>query len=165
MIDKFENYYSIAPMMGKTDSYFCLLMELINNNTTIYTEMMHSEAINRTNILENYKALNSLSYIAIQIAGNCPKSLSKAAKKASTYGFSEININCGCPSKNVSAGKFGLSLLKNPKLVKQCINAIKNETSTKVSVKTRIGIDYNSDMAIYIVSKTTKHKNKQHRKE
>ena len=51
MSQNINHYYSIAPMMGKTDSYFCFLMSLINNNITIYTEMMHSEAVIRTNIL------------------------------------------------------------------------------------------------------------------
>ena len=53
MLQNINHYYSIAPMMGKTDSYFCFLMSLINNNITIYTEMMHSEAVIRTNILNN----------------------------------------------------------------------------------------------------------------
>jgi tRNA-dihydrouridine synthase A len=145
MLNNTMNYYSIAPMMGKTDSYFCLLMQYINKNITVYTEMMHSEAILRTNILDHYKRLNNLSNIIIQLAGNNPISMAKAAKKASTYGFSEININCGCPSKNVIAGEFGLSLLRNPKLVRNCIEAIKQETKAVVSVKTRIGIDYDEN--------------------
>ena len=49
------NYYSVAPMMGKTDSYFCSLMSYINSKIYIYTEMMHSEAILRSNLLDNYK--------------------------------------------------------------------------------------------------------------
>ncbi len=55
MLQNVNQFYSIAPMMGKTDSYFCFLMSLINNNITIYTEMMHSEAVIRTNILNDYK--------------------------------------------------------------------------------------------------------------
>ena len=57
MKNNFTKYYSIAPMMGKTDSYFCYLMSFINKDIRIYTEMMHAEAIIRTNILENYKIL------------------------------------------------------------------------------------------------------------
>ena len=54
-MSNYKNFYSVAPMMGKTDSYFCFLMSLINNNITIYTEMIHSEAVIRTNILNDYK--------------------------------------------------------------------------------------------------------------
>ncbi len=140
MLQNVSHYYSIAPMMGKTDSYFCFLMSLINKNITIYTEMMHSEAVIRTKILNEYKILRNFSNIKAQIAGNNPISMAKAAKKISELGFAEVNINCGCPSENVIAGDFGLILLKNPRLVKDCVNAIKNETDLKVSVKTRIGI-------------------------
>ncbi len=148
MLQNVSNYYSIAPMMGKTDSYFCFLMSLINKNITIYTEMMHSEAVIRTNILNEYKILKNLSNIKVQISGNNSISMAKAAKKISDLGFAEVNINCGCPSQNVIAGDFGLILLKNPRIVKDCVNAIKNETDLKVSIKTRIGIGikYNDDL-------------------
>ncbi len=144
MNNEIDDFYSIAPMMGKTDSFFCHLMSFINQNTKIYTEMMHVETIIRTNILEKYKILKNLSNIVIQIAGNSPESFARAAKKASMHGFNEININCGCPSKNVIAGDFGLSLLKKPQLVRECIESIKNEVESTVSVKTRIGINYNN---------------------
>ena len=143
-----NNFYSIAPMMGKTDSFFCYLMQLINKNIYIYTEMIHAEVINRTNVLENYKVFEDLSNIGIQIAGNSPSSLALAAKKAARFGFSEINLNCGCPSKNVMAGDFGLSLLLNPKLVKTCVNSIKDVVDCEVSVKTRIGINYDNDQTL-----------------
>ena len=154
MLQNINQFYSIAPMMGKTDSYFCFLMSLINNNITIYTEMMHSEAVIRTNILNDYKILKNFSNIKVQIAGNKPIRMAKAAKKISELGFAEVNINCGCPSKSVIAGDFGLILLKNPKIVKDCVNAIKNETDLKVSVKTRIGIGtkYNDDLLNNFVS-------------
>ncbi len=145
MINSINNFYSIAPMMGKTDSFFCSLMKIINNKTFVYTEMMHAETIIRTNILENYKIVGDLSNIAIQIAGNSPSNLAEAAKKAEHYGFAEINLNCGCPSKNVIAGEFGLSLLLNPTLVKECILSMKEKVKSEISVKTRIGINYDDN--------------------
>ena len=67
MLQNIYHFYSIAPMMGKTDSYFCFLMSLINNNITIYTEMMHSEAIIRTNILNEYKILGIIIILSAVI--------------------------------------------------------------------------------------------------
>jgi len=148
MLNNSIRYYSIAPMMGKTDSFFCFLMKNINSKTSIYTEMMHSESILRTKILDTYNLLNDLSNITVQIAGNNPTSMAKAAKKISTHGFSKININCGCPSKNVLAGEFGLSLLTKPIIARKCIEAIKSETNLDISVKTRIGINNNEDDSI-----------------
>ena len=49
-----NNFYCIAPMMGKTDSFFCYLLGLINKKISVYTEMMHAETIIRSKILESY---------------------------------------------------------------------------------------------------------------
>tara|TARA_B100000029_G_C17515747_1_gene937995 strand:+ start:368 stop:1327 length:960 start_codon:yes stop_codon:yes gene_type:complete len=136
-----ENFYCVAPMMGKTDNFFCYLLELINNKVLIYTEMMHAETIIRTNILENYSILNNIEKVAIQIAGSKPDRLAIAAKKAANFGFNEININCGCPSKRVVSGSFGINLLLQPDLVRECVEEISNKTSKQISIKTRIGVD------------------------
>ena len=60
-------------------------------------------------------------------------------------GFKEININCGCPSPRVISGKFGISLLEMPELVGECVSAIQNVVSCKISIKTRIGINYDKN--------------------
>ncbi len=129
-------------MMGKTDAYFCILSYLINKDIRVYTEMMHAETILRSNILDNYRGLKNISKISLQIAGNNPKVLAKASKVVEDLGFQEININCGCPSPRVVSGNFGISLLENPELVSECVNEMKNNVSCKVSIKTRIGINY-----------------------
>ena len=87
MIVDNNSFYSIAPMMGKTDSFFCYLMKIINNKTFVYTEMMHAETIIRTNILDNYKMVGDLSNIAVQIAGNSPTSLAKLQKRQKSMDF------------------------------------------------------------------------------
>ena len=143
-----ENFYCVAPMMGKTDSFFCYLLRLINKKTLVYTEMMHAESIIRTNILEKYNILNNLNNIAIQVAGSNPVRLALAAKKAANFGFNEININCGCPSKRVVSGKFGINLLLQPNLVRECVEEINNKVSKQVSIKTRIGVDQHTSESV-----------------
>ncbi len=127
--------------MGKTDSFFCYLLNLINQQTIIYTEMMHAETIIRTNILKNYNNLHNINNVAIQIAGSDPARLALAAKKAAETNFYEININCGCPSKRVVSGSFGINLLLAPSQVRRCAEEIGNKTNKKISIKTRIGVD------------------------
>ena len=138
---KLDNFYSVAPMMGKTDSFFCYLLNLINQQTIVYTEMMHAETIIRTNILNNYNTLHNINNVAVQIAGSNPARLALAAKKASESNFYEININCGCPSKRVVSGSFGINLLLDPTQVRRCAEEIANKTNKKISIKTRIGVD------------------------
>ena len=143
-----KNIFSIAPMMGKTDAFFCMLLNLINKDVNIYTEMIHAETIIRSNVLDNYKKLDNISRVSLQIAGNNPKTLSKASILAEDIGFKEININCGCPSPRVLSGEFGISLLEKPQLVAECVNEIKNKVSCEISIKTRIGINYENNDAI-----------------
>ena len=142
------NIFSVAPMMGRTDAFFCMLLNLINKDINIYTEMIHAETIIRSNVLDNYKKLDNISRVSLQIAGNNPKTLTKASILAEDIGFKEININCGCPSPRVLSGEFGISLLEKPQLVAECVNEIKNKVSCEISIKTRIGINYENNDAI-----------------
>ena len=140
-MEKLDKFYSVAPMMGKTDSFFCYLLNLINKKTIVYTEMMHAEAIIRTNVLDDYKYLNNINNVAVQIAGNNPIRLALAAKKAAEKDFYEININCGCPSNRVVSGSFGINLLLDPRQVRRCAEEISRYTNKNISIKTRIGVD------------------------
>ena len=56
------------------------------------------------------------------------------------YGYDEININLGCPSKKVQKNKFGACLIKEPDLVAECINQMVNYCKIPVTAKTRIGL-------------------------
>lgn len=69
------------------------------------------------------------------------KALLLSAKKGEARGFSEINLNLGCPSSKVQAGRFGACLMKEADLVADCIRTLKQEISVPITAKTRIGID------------------------
>ncbi len=62
-------------------------------------------------------------------------------KTAEEKGFAEVNLNLGCPSDKVQAGRFGACLMAEPEQVADCISAMKNAVSIPVTAKTRIGID------------------------
>jgi tRNA-dihydrouridine synthase A len=57
------------------------------------------------------------------------------------YGYDEINLNVGCPSERVSAGRFGACLMAEPELVADCVAAMAEAVDIPVTVKSRIGID------------------------
>ena len=79
--------------------------------------------------------------VALQLGGSDPSQLSEAASIGEEYGYDEINLNVGCPSDRVQSGEFGAVLMKNPKLVAECCEAIKINTALDVTVKCRIGVD------------------------
>ena len=79
--------------------------------------------------------------LALQIGGSVPKELAEAVKIAENYGYDEINLNLGCPSKKVQKNKFGACLMREPNLVGDCINEMKNACNLPITIKTRIGYD------------------------
>ena len=130
---------SVAPMMDCTDRHDRYFLRLISKNVMLYTDMIVSEAIKRG----DKKKLLSFNYkekpLALQIGGSSPKILAEAAKIGEDFGYDEINLNLGCPSKKVQKNKFGACLMKEPNLVGECINEMSNSCTIPISAKTRIG--------------------------
>ncbi len=130
---------SVAPMMDCTDKHELYFLSLISKNIKLYTEMIVSNAIikgDRNKLLSFKKISNP---VALQIGGSNPKELAEACKIAEDYGYSEINLNLGCPSKKVQKNKFGACLMKEPDLVAKCIDSMTRSTQLPISAKTRIG--------------------------
>ena len=132
---------SVAPMMDCTDKHERFFLRLISKNVLLYTEMIVSEAIDRgdKNKLLSFN-LNEKP-VALQLGGSTPKLLSSASKIGEEFGYDEINLNLGCPSKKVQNNKFGACLIKEPNLVADCLNEMQSKTRLPVTVKTRIGYD------------------------
>ncbi len=132
---------SVAPMMDCTDRHERYFLRLISKNVLLYTEMIVSEAIDRG----DKKKLLSFNLkekpVALQLGGSSPKLLASAAKIGEEFGYDEINLNLGCPSKKVQKNKFGACLIKEPKLVAECLSEMQTKTKLPVTVKTRIGYD------------------------
>ena len=135
---------SVAPMMGYTNTYFRRFFRGISKYTLLYTEMYSSTAI----LHQNPK--NFLSYsleekpLILQVAGSQPKDLSLCAKLAEDLGFDGININLGCPSSRAQEANFGACLMRQPKLVGECITEMTNAVKIPVSAKHRLGLGYDT---------------------
>ena len=130
---------SVAPMMDCTDKHEIYFLSLISKNINLYTEMIVANAIirgDRKKLLSFKKISNP---VTLQIGGSNPNELAEACRISEDYGYKEINLNLGCPSKKVQKNKFGACLMKEPKLVAKCIEAMVKSTKLPVTIKTRIG--------------------------
>ncbi len=132
---------SVAPMMDCTDRHERFFLRLISKNTLLYTEMIVDEAINRGDRKKLLEFNINEKPVALQLGGSSPQLLAKAAKIGEEYGYDEINLNLGCPSKKVEKNKFGACLMKEPNLVADCLSKIQSITKLPVTIKTRIGYD------------------------
>ena len=132
---------SVAPMMDCTDKHDRYFLRLISKNVKLYTEMLVANAIIKgdRDFILNFNLCEKP--LALQVGGSAPKELAEASQIAASYGYDEINLNLGCPSKKVQKNKFGACLMKEPNLVGECVNEMKNASNLPVTVKTRIGFD------------------------
>ena len=133
--------FSVAPMMDWTDRHCRYFHRIFTKKSLLYTEMIAAAA------LVQGKAYHLLDYsteehpLALQLGGSDPTQLAEAASIGEARGYDEINLNVGCPSDRVQSGSFGAVLMKNPRLVAECCEAMKKRTSIDVTVKCRIGVD------------------------
>ena len=132
---------SVAPMMDCTDRHERYFLRLISKNILLYTEMIVSEAIDRGDKKKLLSFNINEKPVALQLGGSSPKLLANAAKLGEEFGYDEINLNLGCPSKKVQKNRFGACLMKEPDLVAECLVEMQNKTSLPVTIKTRIGYD------------------------
>jgi tRNA-dihydrouridine synthase A len=79
--------------------------------------------------------------LVLQLGGNNPTELQFCTQVAQELGYDEVNLNVGCPSKNVKEGSFGAVLMKTPSVVASCVEAMKKGVQIPVTVKHRIGVD------------------------
>ena len=91
-----------------------------------------------------------LPYEVAQVFGNKPEFFVEAARLIEQLGFDGIDINMGCPAKNVSENGCGAGLIRTPKLAQEIILATKAATKLPVSVKTRIGVSSSIEMDEWI---------------
>ena len=132
---------SVAPMMDCTDRHERYFLRLISKNTLLYTEMIVDEAIKRGDKKKLLEFNINEKPVALQIGGSSPKLLAEASKIGEDFGYDEINLNLGCPSKKVEKNKFGACLMKEPNLVAECLSKMQASTKLPVTIKTRIGYD------------------------
>ena len=136
---------SVAPMMDCTDRHERYFLRLISKNVLLYTEMIVSEAIDRGDTKKLLSFNINEKPVALQVGGSSPKLLGNAARLGEEFGYDEINLNLGCPSKKVQKNKFGACLMKEPDLVADCLSKMQSSTKLPVTVKTRIGYDDQED--------------------
>eukprot|EP00511_Aplanochytrium_stocchinoi_P005369 CAMPEP_0204838476 /NCGR_PEP_ID=MMETSP1346-20131115/31126_1 /ASSEMBLY_ACC=CAM_ASM_000771 /TAXON_ID=215587 /ORGANISM="Aplanochytrium stocchinoi, Strain GSBS06" /LENGTH=130 /DNA_ID=CAMNT_0051974587 /DNA_START=405 /DNA_END=793 /DNA_ORIENTATION=- len=117
---------SVAPMMEVTDTHFRYMCRLLSKRVTLYTEMIVENTIlNRLDDLGLFLGYHHTEQpLVIQLGGNNPDKLAKCASIAQEWGYSEINLNCGCPSNKVAGQNFGASLMLEPETVRNCVKAM-----------------------------------------
>jgi len=135
----------VAPMMDWTDRHCRYFHRLLAPHARLYTEMVTTGAV----LHGDHDRLLGFSAdeqpVALQLGGHEPGDLAAAARIGVEFGYSEINLNVGCPSDRVQSGRFGACLMREPALVADAVAAMRAAVAVPVTVKCRIGVDEQDD--------------------
>ncbi|KAG0340317.1 hypothetical protein BG000_000174 [Podila horticola] len=139
---RIANPIAVAPMVDVTTSHFLHLCKIISPNYTLYTEMIHCNAlVYHPDDLYNFFG-EPWEGKVVQLGGSDPEAMAKAAKLVQDNGYKEVNVNVGCPSPRVQKGAFGAVLMKTPSSVVDIIQEmVKVGVNIPITVKCRIGVD------------------------
>ncbi len=128
-------------MMELTDRHCRYFHRLLTRHSLLYTEMVTTGALIHGDVHRHLRHSPQEQPLALQLGGSEPRDLAHCAQLAEQWGYSEVNLNCGCPSDRVQNGAFGACLMKQPARVADCVKAMKQVVDLPVTVKCRIGVD------------------------
>ncbi len=141
----------LAPMAGVTDRAFRELCVRFGA-AYVVSEMVSSKGLEYQNRKTNdLMALSDKERPAgIQLFGDDPQTMARAAETAMQFQPNIIDINMGCPAPKVSKNGCGCALMKNPELCGRIVEAVKKAVPVPVTVKIRKGWDARSVNAVEV---------------
>ena len=146
---KIEPRTILAPMEGVTDRPFRRLIRQIGGCGLTVTEFISSEQLSR----DSRRAWKMAEFdpdehpVSIQIYGRDPSRLAEAAVACQDFGADAIDLNFGCPSKQVTSGCSGSALMREPERASEIFRTVRKAITIPLSVKMRLGWDEESHNA------------------
>lgn len=137
----------VAPMIDVTDRHCRMFHRMLAPQARLYSEMITTGALQHGDVARHLDYDAAEHPLALQLGGSEPHALAHCARLAEQWGYDEVNLNCGCPSERVQRGAFGACLMAEPALVADCIRAMQDAVSIPVTVKHRLGLDYDDSYA------------------
>jgi tRNA-dihydrouridine synthase A len=132
-------------MMDWTDRHCRSIHRLLSPRARLYTEMVTTGALLHGDVARHLDFDAGEHPVALQLGGSDPADLAHCARLGAQWGYDEINLNCGCPSERVQRGAFGACLMAEPRLVADCVRAMRDAVDIPVTIKQRIGVDRGED--------------------
>ena len=143
-----ENPFVLAPMAGVTDNAFRSLMKSLGAHIVL-TELVSAHGIEHKNetTLQLLKFSKTQSPIGVQIFGEDPQSMGRAAAIVEEMGYDFVDINFGCPVKKIVKKGAGSAVLKDLNQLRCILKAVRSSIKVPLTIKIRIGWDEDSKNA------------------
>ena len=132
----------MAPMTGITDLPFRQLASRLGA-AYVATEMVAAAELARArpDVVRRAAVGEGLPLTVIQLVGRDPTAMAEGARMAEAAGADIIDLNFGCPAKEVTGAACGSALMRTPDLACRLMEAAVQATSRPVTVKMRLGWD------------------------
>jgi len=136
-------FFVLAPMANVTDVSFRRVIAKYGKPDVFYTEFVSANGLcseGREALLIDLAYSETERPIVAQLFTADPEKMFEAAKLIAELGFDGLDINMGCPDKNVVKQRAGAALMKQPELARELMRAAKaGAPELPLSIKTRIG--------------------------
>lgn len=138
-----QPFFIMAPMANVTDAAFRRMIAKYGKPDILFTEFVSADGLmseGRERLLPDLLFSESERPLIAQLFTADPEKMYGAAKLIQEMGFDGIDINMGCPDRNVMKQGAGACLMKDPVLARELMKAAKaGAPHIPLSVKTRIG--------------------------
>jgi hypothetical protein len=111
-----ELQFHVAPMQCYTNRHLRFLLRQLSSKAVLWTEMEKVENfMGSADLVERTLRHDPIEHpLVLQLGGDDSKLLAAAARRAAVLGYSEVNLNCGCPSVESGGANFGAALMVRP---------------------------------------------------
>lgn len=135
----------MAPMTGVTDLPFRVLASKLGA-AYVATEMVAAKELARArpDVVRRAAVGAGLPLTVIQLVGRDPEQMAEGARMAEKAGADIVDLNFGCPAKEVTGSAAGSALMRTPDLACRIMEAVVEATARPVTVKMRLGWDDDS---------------------
>ncbi len=134
----------LAPMDGVTDATFRHTVAMHGNPDMTFTEFTHVHDVCRGPefLLESLIYSEAERPIIAQLYGKDPALFYQAAHAVCELGFDGLDINMGCPSRNVAASGSGAGLIRTPDLAHEIMRAARQGIADWAAGQTLEGVGF-----------------------
>ncbi len=144
-----NNPFVLAPMAGITDHAFRSFMKKLDASVVV-TELVSATGIE----YKSERTLSLMSFdeiqrpIGIQLFGEDPEIIARAAQVVESHGADFVDLNFGCPVPKVVKKGAGSAMLRDLPMMKKVLRACVESVKIPVTIKIRTGWDSTSRNAI-----------------
>jgi tRNA-dihydrouridine synthase len=139
----------LAPLQGLTDWIFresyCQHIGQFDKTFTPFIRVQGGEFYRPSQCNDLLPTHNTFQKPVPQFLGNTAESFKRFEELCLEHGYTEANINMGCPFPMVTAKRLGAGLLAQPEMIAQLLEGIFAVTKLKISIKCRLGQENSSE--------------------